>query len=56
MTKTDVFTARLCWEDIANLDIVIGHHDPVDEQLDELAALLERRVGESCSDALAEVI
>src|SRR5690242_525487 len=32
MTKTDVFTARLCREDIANLDVVIRDHDPVDEQ------------------------
>jgi hypothetical protein len=26
---------------VADLDLAVGHHDPVDQQLDQLAALLE---------------
>jgi hypothetical protein len=56
MTKTDMFTARLCRKDVANLHVVIGDHDPVDEQLDELPTLFERRVSEPCLDALTEIV
>lgn len=33
MTKTDLLAGRADWDDVANLDITIGHHHPVDQQL-----------------------
>jgi hypothetical protein len=60
MTKTDVFAVWLCREDVANLDLVISDHDPVDKPLDkpldELSALLEGRRGESRLDTQAKVV
>jgi hypothetical protein len=29
------------WDHVADLDLAVGDHDPVDQQLDQLAALLE---------------
>ena len=43
MTKTHVLGARTGRNHIANLDVVIGHDDPIDKQFDQLALLLESR-------------
>ena len=41
MTKTDMLTSGRGRNDIADLDIVVSDHHPVNEQFDELALLLE---------------
>jgi predicted transposase YbfD/YdcC len=43
MTTAGVLAARAGRDDVADRDLVVGDHHPVDEQLDELALLLERR-------------
>jgi hypothetical protein len=43
MTKPAGLAGRPDRERIADLDVVPGHHDPVDEQLDQLPLPLERR-------------
>ena len=43
MTKPAGFAGRPYRERITDLDVVPGHHDPVDEQLDQLPFPLERR-------------
>ena len=47
MTKTHVLGTRTGGNHIANLDVVIGHDDPIDEQFDQLTLLLESRRGEA---------
>jgi len=39
MTKTRLLAAGAGGDDVADLDRLVGDHDPVDEQLDELSAL-----------------
>lgn len=56
MTKTDVFAARVGGNHISDLDFGICHDHPVDQQFDQLALLLEASVGQSGSNAGAEVI
>ncbi len=43
MTKPAGLAGRSDWERITDLDVVPGHHDPVDQQLDQLPFPLERR-------------
>ena len=54
MTKARVLAARSGRDDVANLDRVIGHDDTVDEEFDQLAALLECGLGEAALDTPAE--
>jgi SRSO17 transposase len=42
------------WQDVADLDLVVGDDDAVDEQLHQLAPLFEGGGGESGLDGLAE--
>jgi hypothetical protein len=41
VTKPGLGAAGGGWDHIADLHLAVGHHDPVDQQLDQLAALLE---------------
>jgi hypothetical protein len=41
VTKPRLGAAWCGGDDVADLDLAVGHHDPVDQQLDQLAALLE---------------
>jgi hypothetical protein len=42
MTKAGVFAGGAGGDDVADFDFVVGDHDPVDQQFDERAFLLER--------------
>src|SRR5262249_1564735 len=44
------------WQDIADLDLVLGDDDAVDEQLGQLPPLLEGGGGEPGPDGLAECL
>ncbi len=55
MTKTDRLALGGGWEDVADLDRVVGDDHTVDEQEQQLPALLERRGGTTVLDAAAEV-
>ena len=37
---------------VADLDLAVGHHHPVDQQLDQLAALLEAGLAQACAELL----
>jgi hypothetical protein len=54
MTKTDVLALGAGGEDVADLDLVARHDDPVDEQLDKLPSLIEGGGLEAGRDTLAE--
>src|SRR5258708_443810 len=41
ITKSDVFTGRRRGEDVVDLDRVVGDDDAINEQFDQLAALVE---------------
>jgi hypothetical protein len=41
-------------DDIADLHIAVGHHHPVNEQFNQLAALGEGRLGQAPLDLLTE--
>src|SRR5258706_5667048 len=41
MTKSDVLTGRRRGEDVVDLDRVVGDDDAINEQFDQLAALVE---------------
>lgn len=45
VTKAGVLAARAGRDDVADLDLVVGDHDPVNEQLDQLPLSLERGAG-----------
>src|SRR5262249_48069252 len=49
MTKPAGLAGRSYREHITDLDVVPGHYNSVDEQLDELPFLLERRIIETLS-------
>jgi hypothetical protein len=55
MTKTDVFAAYAGWDNIANLDVAVGDDNPIDEQFDQLSALLKARASQPGLHAVAEV-
>jgi hypothetical protein len=54
MTKPAGLAGRTDRERVADLDVVPGHHDPVDEQLDQLPLPLERRRVETRPHPLRE--
>ncbi len=54
MTKADLLAPRAGGEDVADLDRVARHDDPVDEQLDQLPLLIEGGGLEAARDSLAE--
>jgi hypothetical protein len=54
MTKPAGLAGRPYRERIADLDVVPGHHDPVDQQLDQLPLPLERRRVETRPHPLGE--
>jgi hypothetical protein len=54
MTKSDVLALGAGGEDVPDLDLVVGHHDAVHQQLDQLASLVEGRVLEPRRHPLAE--
>ena len=43
-------------QDVADLDLVVGDDDPVDEQFGQLPSLRERGRGKSGPDGLAECL
>ena len=45
MTKARLLAARAGRDDIANRDLVIGHHHAIDEQFDQLSLLREGCLG-----------
>jgi hypothetical protein len=45
MTKAGVFAGGADGDDVTDFDLVIGDHDPINQQFDERAFLLERGVG-----------
>jgi DDE superfamily endonuclease len=54
LTKGPVRASGGGWQDVADLDLVVGDDHAVDEQLHQLAPLFEGGGGESGSDGLAE--
>jgi hypothetical protein len=54
LTKGPMRASGGGWQDVADLDLVVGDDHPVDEQLYQLAPLFEGGGGESGSDGLAE--
>jgi hypothetical protein len=55
MTKRDSFSFGAGGNDVADLDLSVVDDDPVDEQFDQLAALLEGEVSQCRLEALTEV-
>ena len=55
MTKTPARTVGAERDSIADLHLVVGDHDPVDQQFDELAALGEVGLGQPALHPLAEL-
>jgi hypothetical protein len=41
MTKVDALTANCRGEDVVDLNRIVGHDDAINEQFDQLAALVE---------------
>ena len=56
LAKRAVRPVRGGWQDVADLDLVLGDDYPVDEQLGQLAPLLEGGGGQSGTDGLAECL
>ncbi len=56
MTKTHMFTARTHGNDVADLDIAVGHDDAVDEEFHQLPFLLKGRMVQPSLYALAKVL
>ena len=56
LAKRAVRPVRGGWQDVADLDLVLGDDYPVDEQLGQLPALLEGGGGEPGPDGLAEAL
>ncbi|HET8631023.1 MAG TPA: IS701 family transposase, partial [Thermomicrobiales bacterium] len=56
MTKAGLLAARAGRDHIADLDVAVGDHHPVDEELDELPLPLERGVGQARLDPAAELL
>src|SRR5687767_12466816 len=54
MTKPDVLAPGAGRKDVADLDLVARHDDPVDEQLDQLPPLLERGAPQAGRDSGTE--
>lgn len=56
MTKTGVLPTRANRDDVANLDVVIGDNNAVDEQFDKLSPLDEGGACEACLDPVAKLL
>jgi Transposase DDE domain len=56
LAKRSVRASGGGWQDVADLDLVLGDDDAVDEQLDQLPPLLEAGGGEPGPDGLAECL
>src|SRR5262249_47190396 len=56
MTKSHLFAGRRRRDDVADLDVAVGDHHAVNEQLNELAPLVEGGVGEPDLYPVAEVL
>jgi transposase len=54
MTKADVLTLGAGGEHVTDLHVGVGHDHPVDQELDERAALREGGVGQTAGDPLAK--
>ena len=54
MTKADVLALRIGGQHVTDLDLGIGDDHPIDEQQDELSALLETRRGQAMLHPCAE--
>jgi transposase len=54
MTKADVLALRIGGQHVTDLDLGIGDDHPIDEQQDELSALLEARRGQAMLHPCAE--
>jgi hypothetical protein len=54
MTKPDVLALGAGREDVVDLDLVVGHDDAIDQQLDQLPPPAEGRVLKPRRDPLAE--
>jgi hypothetical protein len=54
MTKPHRLAAGAGRDHVADLDVLVGDDDPVDEQLDQLPSLVEGRGGQAALDASAE--
>ena len=55
MTKAPALTVGTERDDIADLDLVFGDHDAVDQQFDKLAPLVEVGLGQPALHPLAEL-
>ena len=56
LAKRAVRPVRGGWQDVADLDLVLGDDYPVDEQLGQLPPLREGGGGQPCADGLAECL
>src|SRR5260370_20169981 len=56
MTKTDVLRPFGGRKHVANFDGIIGDDDPVNEQFNQLASLLESGCVQTVPDTLAEIL
>ena len=54
MTKAHALAVGAQRDDVADLDLVVGDQDAIDQQLHQLALLGEVGVGQAGSDPLAE--
>src|SRR5690349_7466397 len=54
LAKRAVRPVRGGWQDVADLDLVLGDDYPVDEQFGQQPALREGGGGQPCADGLAE--
>jgi hypothetical protein len=54
MTKADVLALRIGGQHVTDLDLGIGDDHPIDEQQDELSALLEAGRGQAMLHSGAE--
>lgn len=54
IAKTEAFAVRAGGNGIADVDVIIGDHHAINQELHQLALLLEGRAGKACLDALAE--
>ena len=54
MTKAGVLAGGAGGDNVADFDLVVGDHDPIDQQFDQRAFLRERGVGQAGADPLAK--
>jgi hypothetical protein len=54
MTKTDMLAARIGGDHVADLDLLVGDDDPIDQELHQFTFLLEGGASKSTAHPLAE--